>query len=68
MNVYYVIVQYGRGEMRTTTLVAANTEKEANKLARADAPVPCYDGDVTCTLIRDLTYTGPDPVVIRRVG
>ena len=67
LSVYKMKVQYGRGEMCAKTLVAANSMRTARRLARADAPVPCHDSDVTGRLIENLGYRTDEPVVICRL-
>ena len=67
MNVFYSVVDYGRGEMRLKVLVAARTKKEAMKVAREAAPVPCHDNQVECALIEDLCFIGQTPCVIRKM-
>ena len=64
LKVYKIKVQYGRGEMRSTFLVAATSLRKARKLANDAAPVPAHEPDITGHMIHNLCYRTDESVVI----
>lgn len=65
MKVYKVRVDYGRGEMTSKFLVAANSRIKAKRLANAAAPVPAPSNHaIHCTLLPELVCPSGEPRVI----
>ena len=68
MNVYLVHVSYGRGECQGYTLVAANSDIKARRLACSAAPPGVFSvkNDSKARLLKELRCEG-EPRVIAKI-
>lgn len=69
MKVFQIKAHYGRGEMTSKMLIAANSISGAKLIANKECPVPVRSikRDIEATEIKGLTFNSRLPVLITRL-